>query len=887
MMIPAEPSHRICESEPIGCPGSVQPHGALLILSESLVVTAASESCTSLLGERAAAMLGQPFDAHFDSACVSAIRAAFARRDDAGRDARIVTKSRTGRVLELQLHVDGGQVLVDMEPWDASADRSTSMMHAAVAGLSALRALAAPRDIARGTAQLLRQLTGFDRVLVYRFDDEWNGEVIAEESVAHVPSYLGLSFPAGDIPLQARELYRTVEVRQIPDALYVPSPIRSGSAAIDIGRSGLRSVSPFHLDYMHNMGVRASLVGSLLDKGALWGLVACHHIDAPRRLSMLERDVFHLVCQAASALMTAAETEVRAQRVRALERHQSKLLEAVHVGGIQGLMVGDYLNDLLGVVGADGFAYIGEDGVRCAGSTPSPAEILALHAALMARGDVHDIFVTHCLRDDIDEVDIEGRVAGAILLPVMRRHGIPLMWFRDERKRTVQWGGDPRRPVEIDERGMVSPRKSFATFMERIEGQSLRWHPDEVDSAHRLKELIEVEAQRNLRAESDLLRSALGTLNEMVLITEAEPIEEPGPRIVMVSKSLESFTGYTADELIGRSPRILQGPLTDRAELDRLRRALERWERTRVEVINYRKDGTHFWVELDVAPIADERGWFTHWICVQRDITERRRAAAELEAQRDRLAALADAWREAKDDADRANDAKSLFLANMSHELRTPMHAIMSFSQLGMERAAMGDTERLARYFGNINESGARLTMLLNDLLDLSKLEAGRMEMQKAPTDLADVVAQCAAEFDPLLAARSLRLAFAPPDQPIVVDVDPMRIGQVLRNLLSNAIKFSYDGGCVEVTIERMPATADAAAAVRLTVDDAGVGIPADELEAVFDKFVQSSKTRTASGGTGLGLAICRELVGAHGGSIRALQRVPSGTRFEVVLPGG
>jgi PAS domain S-box-containing protein len=884
----ADDAHRICETEPIHLPGSVMPHGALLVLSTTGVVLAASASCGGVLSIPARDLVGNTFAQRFGSSAAAQLHEAItASLDRAPASCRFVMTTPAGGSVECRAHRNGERVLLDMEPWDPAKDRAASMIHAAVTGITALRAYSDPVEIAGRLAVLTQEMTGFDHVLVYRFDDEWNGEVIAEARAAFAPSYLGLNFPASDIPAQARELYRTVEVRQIPDALYVPSPVLSDIGPVDLGASGLRSVSPFHLEYMYNMGVRASLVGSVLRHDRLWGLIACHQLHQARRLSGAERDAFHLICQTASALMTNAEAEATEARVAVLARHQERLLDAVHEGGIEGLMAGDRVEDLLGVVGADGFAYIGERGVRCVGSTPSPAQVQSLHDAVAARGDVQEVFVTHSLRDDLGIVEAEGRVAGAILLPVKGRHGIPLIWFRDERKRSVHWGGDPRRAYEVDEHGVVSPRKSFSTFMENIDGQSLHWRPEEVASAHRLKELIEVEVQRILRAESDLVRTALTSLNEMVLITEAEPIEAPGPRIVMVSKALEQFTGYTASELIGRSPRVLQGPLTDRAELDRLRVALERWERVCVEVVNYTKDGRAFWVELDIAPIADERGWFTHWICVQRDVTERRRAAAEVEAQRDRMAALADALREAKDDADRANDAKSRFLANMSHELRTPMHAIMSFSQLGLERAALGDTERLARYFGNINESGARLTILLNDLLDLSKLEAGRMEMHKAPTDLAEVVSQCAAEFDPLLAARSLRLSFEPPPEPVVVDVDAMRIGQVLRNLLSNAIKFSHDGGCVEVAITRVDATDASPGAVRLIVDDAGVGIPEDELESVFDKFVQSSKTRTSSGGTGLGLAICRELVGAHDGSIRALQRQPHGTRFEVVLPAG
>jgi PAS domain S-box-containing protein len=887
-MSTTDDAHRICETEPIHLPGSVMPHGALLVLSTAGDVLAASESCGGVLSTPPQDLVGSTFVQRFGEPAAAQLREAItAASDRAPASCRFVMGTPAGQSVECRAHLCGALVLLDIEPWEPAKDRAASMIHAAVLGITALRAVSDPVEIARRLAVIAREMTGFDRVLVYRFDDEWNGEMIAEARADFAPSYLGLNFPASDIPAQARELYRTVEVRQIPDALYVPSPVVSDVGPVDLGASGLRSVSPFHLEYMHNIGVRASLVGSVLRHDRLWGLIACHHLHQPRRLSGAERDAFQLICQTASALMTNAEAEARAARAQTLARHQARLLDAVHDNGIEGLMAGDCVADLLGVVGADGFAFIGERGVRCVGSTPAPAQVQALHDVVAARGDAQDIFVTHSLRDDLGIVDAEGRVAGAILLPVKGRHGIPLIWFRDERKRSVHWGGDPRRAVEIDERGVVSPRKSFATFLENIEGQSLHWGPEEVDSAHRLKELIEVEVQRILRAETDLLRTALTNLDEMVIISEAEPIDEPGPRIVMVSEAVERFTGYDAAELVGRSPRIFQGPLTDRAELDRLRAAMVRWERVRVEVVNYTKDGRPFWVELDLAPLADDKGWFTHWICVQRDITERRRAAADLEAQRDRMAALADAWREAKGDADRANDAKSLFLANMSHELRTPMHAIMSFSQLGLERAALGDTERLARYFGNINESGARLTILLNDLLDLSKLEAGRMEMQKTPTDLAEVVVQCAAEFDPLLAARSLQLSFERPAEPIVANVDPIRIGQVLRNLLSNAIKFSHDRGRVEVTITRVEASDDAASSIRLTVDDAGVGIPEAELEVVFDKFVQSSKTRTASGGTGLGLAICRELVGAHGGSIRALQRRPLGTRFEVVLPVG
>jgi PAS domain S-box-containing protein len=871
--------HHVCDSEPIHVPGSVQPHGTLLVLDPGLTVVAASENCSSMFGATASTLLGQTAAGVLGEDGARRLRDALSR--PASGPARFPMKASDGRTVDACIHRDAERILIDFEPWEPINDQAVGKLRTATAGIPELRGAPDPESLADAAAKLVRSVTGYDRVLVYRFDEDWNGAVIAESRTDSVPPYLGLSFPASDIPVQARELYRKTEVRHIPDATYAPVPVRSAEGPVDIGISALRSVSPYHLEYMRNMGVRASLVGSVMRGDRLWGLIACHHLQGPRRNTGPERDVFHMICQTVSALMISAEAEALARRRLALAVHQSRLLEAVHHGGIEGLMGGDLVDSLLGVVAADGFVYIAGGEVHRVGSTPSEGQTLAL--VKLVAGSRNGVFATHCLAEDTGIVDPERHVAGMLVMPLHGRHDILLGWFRDERRRTVHWGGDPNRPVEVDEGGRVSPRKSFEQFLQTIEGQSLVWRPEEIESARRLGELIEVEVQRIHRSRSEFLHSALVTLNEMVLVTEAEPIGGEGHRIVMVSEALERFSGYRAEELIGKTPRIFQGPQTDRAVLERVRAALTRWERVQVELLNYRKDGSSCWVELDIAPIADEKGWYTHWIAVQRDITERKRVEMELAAQRDRLHELAGALSRAKDEAERANEAKSVFLANMSHELRTPMHAIMSFSRLGLDRVAMGEVDRLSRYFGNIHESGARLTSLLNDLLDLSKLEAGRMEMRRDQTDLSQVVNDCIIELEPLAATKKQRIVFPTPAVAVIANVDPVRIGQVLRNLLSNANKFSPEGGRIDIELQALPDAVPPA--VRLAVLDEGVGIPESELESVFDKFVQSSKTRTNEGGTGLGLAICRELVIAHGGSIHARQREPRGTVFEMILP--
>ena len=272
-------------------------------------------------------------------------------------------------------------------------------------------------------------------------------------------------------------------------------------------------------------------------------------------------------------------------------------------------------------------------------------------------------------------------------------------------------------------------------------------------------------------------------------------------------------------------------------------------------------------------------------IATRVDIHDRKMAEDSLALQRDTLE-LAVQVRTAelvaaRDEAQVANRAKSEFLANISHELRTPMHAILSFARLGAARLgdAEPDTARVQHYLQRIGQSGDRLMTLLNDLLDLAKLEAGRMVYDEADHDLGRLAEAVAAEFEAAARDRNVGVAVTAPE-PALVRVDSHRMAQVVRNLLSNALRFSPAGGTVRVAVEPCGSSA-----VCLSVADQGPGIPEHELEAVFDKFVQSSTTRSGAGGTGLGLAITREIVQHHGGRVWAARGPEGGALFTVQLP--
>lgn len=239
----------------------------------------------------------------------------------------------------------------------------------------------------------------------------------------------------------------------------------------------------------------------------------------------------------------------------------------------------------------------------------------------------------------------------------------------------------------------------------------------------------------------------------------------------------------------------------------------------------------------------------------------------------------------ARDRAEEANNAKSEFLSNMSHEMRTPMHAIINYAAIGME-ALPQQEEKLRKYFTNIHSSATRLIALINDLLDATKLEAGQMKFQPESCHIISWAEHVLDELFSVYSLKKIEVSIDNQSTRSHAVFDRVLMTQVLVNILSNAIKFSNPQTHIRITIRDgvMARDDQSRAALEIIVEDEGVGIPEDELERVFDKFVQSSITRTGAGGTGLGLSICKKIMQMHGGDIRA-EAVRSGSRFVITLP--
>jgi PAS domain S-box-containing protein len=360
-----------------------------------------------------------------------------------------------------------------------------------------------------------------------------------------------------------------------------------------------------------------------------------------------------------------------------------------------------------------------------------------------------------------------------------------------------------------------------------------------------------------------LLESVVINANDAIVITESTPISAPGPHILYVNEAFCRLTGYTAEEVIGKTPRLLQGAKTDRDVLRKVRTALENWQPIVVELINYRKDRSEFWVELSIVPVADKMGWYTHWVSIQRDITQRKRLEAKLlkTLQKER----------------ELSELKSHFVTSTSHEFRTPLSIILSSAELLEHYGHQWKDHDKQEHLRLIQSTVKRMTQLLEDILLIGKAEAGKLEFRPTPVEIKPFCRELLVEMQRGM-GREHRLILECDDQIGVVQLDEKLLRQILQNLLSNAIKYSEPGSLVQLSVSRRSDR------LHFQIKDEGIGIPLADQPRLFESF---RRAENVSGipGTGLGLAIAKHCVDLHGGDIRFSSELGVGTTFAVMLP--
>ncbi|WP_245444339.1 ATP-binding protein [Microvirga sp. KLBC 81] len=485
-----------CEREPIHIPGSIQPHGVLFAMSGTdLTITHASTNTVSVFGIDPLSILGKTFREALPEVAAR-LEGDLAEPMPLGtaRYVRtIVLKTAAGETaFDAVLSCSGGHVILELEavPEDriSSIDALCPTLRRFVEELHGASTIDSLCQLA---AEDIRRMTGFDRVLIYRFDEQWNGTVIAEDRNEALPSYLDLRFPASDIPAQARELYRRNRLRIIPDANYTPVPIQSHDPTpLDLSDSVLRSVSPVHLEYMRNMGTPASMSISILRDGALWGLISCHNSE-PQRVSLPVRNACDFLTQIFSLQLEARENTTLAENRVRLGAVQARLLaymagENVFVDGLV-----NHPADLMLLAGAQGVAIVTDEHCWRLGEAPGEEEVRALYAWLSEHHQ-EDVFATDRLGELFTAAQsYAGKASGLLSISVSKMRSSYILWFRPEMMQTVKWGGNPEKPVR-EEAGTLRlhPRRSFEIWKETVRGRSLPWDQSEIEAAKELRNAI-------------------------------------------------------------------------------------------------------------------------------------------------------------------------------------------------------------------------------------------------------------------------------------------------------------------------------------------------------------------------------------------------------------
>lgn len=486
-----------CDREPIHLLGAVQAFGFLIAVSKSdWLIERVSRNIAQWLDVTPEQLLGAPFDSIIPGESVHMIRGHLQSAVMGDTTARMFDiPIATGLLCDVAVHLVGDSVVIECEP--AIAEASVNVAATVRGMLARLRQTDNSRAFYRVAARELRALTDFDRVMVYRFDHDGSGEVVAESARSGLESYLGLHYPASDIPRQARILYERNWLRIIPDIDAEPSPIvpplDAKDRPLDLSMSTLRSVSAIHIEYLRNMGVRASMSISILHQDRLWGLFACHHY-APHYIGFGRRTAAELFGQLFSLMMESRERESEvAYEARAQVLHQ-RLVTVMASEGKQFESIVSHLDDIGDLLACDGVGLWMNNTAVLKGLAPGQEQFSELIAYLRNK-DVTEILAIHEVGSEFPAARAYAdHAAGMLVVPLSRPAKDYLIFFRQEVTRQVKWAGDPTKPVTVGPLGeRLTPRKSFELWKQTVRGQSIPWQPVETRIAENLRvSLLEV-----------------------------------------------------------------------------------------------------------------------------------------------------------------------------------------------------------------------------------------------------------------------------------------------------------------------------------------------------------------------------------------------------------
>jgi two-component system, chemotaxis family, sensor kinase Cph1 len=570
-----------CDSEPIQTPGCIQSHGALLVVRPGdLTILQASEGCERWLGRAPEDLLGQPITAVFGREGAARLERALADEPVERNPLYVFSlPAREGEPpLDVSIHTTGGVAVLEIE----STGRGAPPVEPDYYGLlkktvARFQTASTLRELCQIAAAEVHAMTGLDRVMIYRFHADHHGEVFAESKRADMGSFLGLHYPADDIPRPAREMFKRIWIRPVPDARAEVMELRplvnpDTGQPLDMTHCALRGPSVMYTEYLANMGVAASLTMPILPEGELWGLIACHH-GTPTRFPFQLRAACELAAQTLSLQLREAEEREHFEYRRKIDRTHSRIVAAAaHRGSLAALTEGS--PNLLEGIHSGGAAVFHHDRWWRAGQTPTDDQLDALAAWLVERPELRSssrpVYATDALACDYPgAAEIVDVASGVLAVPFSRSRPNLIVWFRPETIREVSWGGDPHdKPVVPGPQGpRLTPRRSFDLFVESVRQRGAPWTMMEIDAALRLRllamEVVVARAERLAELNAELYRSneELDAFAHVVSHDLKEPL-----------RGILKYAGHLQESSEGGGPWSEE----DRAHLERLVRLTTR-----------------------------------------------------------------------------------------------------------------------------------------------------------------------------------------------------------------------------------------------------------------------------------------------------------------------
>ncbi|RBP41410.1 light-regulated signal transduction histidine kinase (bacteriophytochrome) [Roseimicrobium gellanilyticum] len=546
----------ICSREPIHIPGAIQPHGVLMVLREpDLVCIQASTNSASVTGLGPAQLLGREVQDIFRA---DAGKVAAACREENPSQVSPVSVTLQGQHYHCVIHRHDGVLIVEVEH---AAAENPSLYRRMQQAFADLRHAESPTTLHQTMAEFIAKLSGFERVMVYRFDTDWHGEVVGECLTADVDAYMGHHFPASDIPEQARALYRRNWLRIIPDATYKATPLEpplnpQTGRPLDLSFSVLRSVSPVHLEYLRNMDVAASMSISLIVDDRLWGLIACHH-RTPLQLPHAIRSACEMYGQVASLELGAKEEKERLTLHYRATRIQTRFFDIIaeEQNFVEALV--KFSPQLLTFMNAGGAAIHVNGKLTLLGNTPNEAAVKGLVEWLKQQP-----FDSVIATDELSSVYPEGSTfqdcaSGLLAVKLSRVEPQYVLWFRPEVITTVTWAGNPHKPTT--DHLALHPRKSFATWKQKVTGRSLPWTSAETHGAEELRTALNALLLRRTEKLSKLnaeLEKKNTDLNSFAYIASHD-LREPLRGMANYARFIqEDHAGSLQDDALARLSKI-------------------------------------------------------------------------------------------------------------------------------------------------------------------------------------------------------------------------------------------------------------------------------------------------------------------------------------------